>query len=205
MYAMEYSKQERAAPAAIAIVAHLALVYIFAAAIGVVPSPMPPRGLEYVDVPPPVEKIKSQPIQPSTESSSLPRNPQLYVPPEPLIEVDSNKPSSVGSTEPTGEQGHTAIIEEAVTNPRILSSSQPEYPMTSRRNEEEGTVLIKVMVSPYGTASDVQLEKSSGYPRLDAAAIKAARAWTFVPAQRGSQAIARWISVPVTFVLNGRR
>lgn len=55
---------------------------------------------------------------------------------------------------------------------------QPRYPRASRALGEEGTVLIQARISPEGGVSDVQLVKSSGYRRLDEAALEAARAAT---------------------------
>jgi protein TonB len=67
--------------------------------------------------------------------------------------------------------------------------------------EEEGTVLLRVTIGTNGRVEAVEIEESSGFPRLDQAALKAIRAWRFAPATRGGQAVASWVTVPVTFQL----
>lgn len=52
---------------------------------------------------------------------------------------------------------------------------RPQYPAKSRRKLEEGEVRVRVRVLASGTVEDVQVERSSGYPRLDQASVDAAR------------------------------
>jgi protein TonB len=82
-----------------------------------------------------------------------------------------------------------------------LRSFDPPYPSRSRFAGEEGTVLVKVSISPLGAVLDAQVERSSGYQRLDEAALQSIRSWRFAPATRGAQAVASWVSVPVKFIL----
>ncbi len=82
-----------------------------------------------------------------------------------------------------------------------LHNPKPAYPAISRRNGEEGKVLLKVRVSPQGAALDVAVSHSSGFSRLDAAALDAVTRWRFVPARRGDEAIESAVVVPVTFAL----
>ncbi|GAA4402241.1 energy transducer TonB [Quisquiliibacterium transsilvanicum] len=82
-----------------------------------------------------------------------------------------------------------------------LANPPPAYPMISRRLGEEGRVLLRVHVEPDGRASSVELRDSSGFGRLDDAALRAVRGWRFVPARRGEQAVAAWVLVPINFTL----
>ncbi len=82
-----------------------------------------------------------------------------------------------------------------------LHNPKPVYPAMSRRNGEEGKVLLKVRVSAEGSALEVDLKQSSGFPRLDAAAREAVARWRFVPARRGDEAIESSVVVPITFSL----
>jgi protein TonB len=206
MYVMEYSKQQRAAPAAIAIVVQLALVYVFAVGLRVVPSPLPLDNIHIVDVPPAETKpvpIDSIPDKPATEKNDSER---YVLVKDPVIKIEDKRDPLIDSTEGPIDTGRKLIIEEpvTVTSAHIVHSLEPTYPLVSRAREEEGTVFVKVMISPYGTVSDAQIEKSSGYSRLDAAALKSVRDWQFAAGKRGSQAIATWVTVSVKFVLHGR-
>jgi periplasmic protein TonB len=62
-------------------------------------------------------------------------------------------------------------------------------------------VKLKVHVSAAGKALQVQLFKSSGFSRLDEAALDAVKGWNFVPAKQGDQSIEGWVIVPISFKL----
>lgn len=84
-----------------------------------------------------------------------------------------------------------------------LSNPAPLYPLASRRAGEEGTVTLRVRVAPDGLATSVEVERSSGSPHLDAAALEAVKGWRFTPARRGADAVESWMLVPVVFRLEG--
>jgi protein TonB len=83
-----------------------------------------------------------------------------------------------------------------------LNNPKPSYPLMAKRLRLQGTVLLRVMVDEDGRAQDLAVIESSGTPLLDRAALDAVRAWTFVPARRGEQAVSAAVNVPVRFVLN---
>ncbi len=82
-----------------------------------------------------------------------------------------------------------------------LHNPAPEYPQMARRRGEQGRVLIKVLVTSQGEASNVTLEKSSGSNYLDEAAIKAVKNWKFVPARSNNEAVSGYVTVPINFSL----
>lgn len=82
-----------------------------------------------------------------------------------------------------------------------LSNPAPQYPRVSRELGERGRAFLRVHVSAAGQPLEVLLHQSSGFARLDAAAIAAVRQWRFVPARRAGSAIADWVVVPVNFTL----
>ena len=84
---------------------------------------------------------------------------------------------------------------------RHLHNPAPPYPALSRRLGEQGRVLLRVRIEPDGRASQVLLEQSSGYARLDQAALKTVPHWRFVPGTRNGVALAMWFQIPVQFVL----
>lgn len=49
------------------------------------------------------------------------------------------------------------------------------YPSASQLKHEEGTVGLKISLTDEGTMRDAVIEKSSGFPRLDEAALQYAR------------------------------
>ncbi|MEE9195303.1 MAG: energy transducer TonB [Alphaproteobacteria bacterium] len=82
-----------------------------------------------------------------------------------------------------------------------LGNVPPVYPYRARRKEIEGRVVLRVRVLPGGTARSVEVLSSSGHAILDRAALKAVRAWRFVPAKRSGVPVGGAIDVPITFRL----
>ena len=78
---------------------------------------------------------------------------------------------------------------------------KPVYPYAARRRGQEGRVLLHVEVSAAGAAGAISVAKSSGYPRLDRAALKTVRRWRFIPAQRNGNAVPAQVTVPIRFSL----
>lgn len=85
-----------------------------------------------------------------------------------------------------------------------LRNPAPAYPNAARRNGEEGTVTLRVLVSTDGAPREVALERSSGSNLLDAAALATVKTWRFVPARRGGEAQEAWVLVPLVFRLEPR-
>jgi periplasmic protein TonB len=80
--------------------------------------------------------------------------------------------------------------------------SQPEYPPTARRLGQEGTVVLLIYVQVDGKVGDVKVQKTSGFDKLDEAAVREAkRSWRFIPAKEGNTPVAEWGQFAVTFRL----
>lgn len=80
-----------------------------------------------------------------------------------------------------------------------LNNPRPAYPLAARRRGDQGTVLVRVLVTSEGLAGTVALQKSSGHSSLDEAAITAVKSWRFVPARQGGQAVEAPYVVPIVF------
>jgi protein TonB len=83
-----------------------------------------------------------------------------------------------------------------------LNNPAPAYPPLARRAKEQGRVVLRVLVSASGMAQDVEVRSSSGFERLDRAAVEAVRRWRFAPARRGVETVAAWALVPILFQLD---
>jgi protein TonB len=75
----------------------------------------------------------------------------------------------------------------------------PQYPMVSRRREEEGTVILEVKIDPEGNPTSVDVAESSGHDPLDRAAAETVRRWSFSPAKNKGRAQRSTVRVPVKF------
>ncbi|KGM41401.1 hypothetical protein JY96_18635 [Aquabacterium sp. NJ1] len=121
------------------------------------------------------------------------------VPPAPLPPIQT--PPAPAQAAPSSH----AVPAAAPTSPQFdadyLDNPKPVYPPISRREREQGKVLLRVYVEVSGAAGKVELVTSSGYDRLDKAARAAVGRWRFVPARQGSEAVAAWVTVPIIFSL----
>lgn len=125
--------------------------------------------------------------------------------PEPVSAADPDEarpPEQAPPAVPGAAAGgsHNAVSASLFT-PDYLSNPPPVYPAVSRRRGEKGKVLLRVLVSADGRSQEVRLHASSGFPRLDRAALDAVRDWRFLPARRGLSATSAWVIVPVLFTL----
>jgi protein TonB len=88
------------------------------------------------------------------------------------------------------------------SNADYLNNPAPSYPAISRRLGEQGKVVIRVLIGKDGMPQQGDIHQSSGYARLDQAALRAVMGWRYVPGQRDGMAQDMWFNVPINFALN---
>lgn len=159
----------------------------------VVAPPEPPKPRVVHHRPKPVEtpKVIAAPAEsPSPSPAIVPAPPP---PPQQMAAIPT--PAPAPAPEP--------VVVEPIFNAAYLQNPAPAYPSLSRKLHEEGRVVLRVLVSARGAADQVELQASSGYPRLDESARSTIRGWRFVPAKRGSEPVAGWVLIPINFNLSG--
>lgn len=131
----------------------------------------------------------------------------------PATGTASNAPSSATSTQggmPQGGSAAAATASNAPAQPAVvlpsadadyLNNPAPAYPRLSRRMGEEGAVIVRVLIGLQGTAEKAEIRTSSGFERLDLAALETVQRWRYVPGKRNGTPAAMWFNVPVRFVL----
>jgi protein TonB len=153
------------------------------------PKPLPPP-------PKPVRRPQPVQAQPVLAVTSKEPSPSSFAvapqPPAPTVQPIAAPPAPPAPP--------VAVV-AARFDADYLHNPKPVYPALSRRNAEEGKVLLKVRVSAQGTALDVAISKSSTFARLDKAAAEAVAQWRFVPARRGDEPVESSVIVPITFAL----
>jgi protein TonB len=73
----------------------------------------------------------------------------------------------------------------------------------SRRQGEVGLVVLRVELSETGQVATAKVQTSSGFDRLDEAALAAVRTWHCNPATRNGQAVRATALQPFNFVIQG--
>lgn len=97
----------------------------------------------------------------------------------------------------------TSVRTPPSTMGRGARTPLPEYPPAARRAGEAGTVTLSCYVSEAGKCGEVSVVTSSGFARLDEAAVaEVQRNWRFVPAKEGGKPVAAQHTFAVTFRLN---
>lgn len=117
----------------------------------------------------------------------------------PMQTAARNAPS-VGTM--SGTDKPTPSVQLPSSNADYLNNPAPVYPALSQRLGEQGKVVIRVLIGKEGSALRAEIQESSGFERLDQAALRAVLSWRYVPGQQGGEAQDMWFNVPVNFSLN---
>lgn len=142
------------------------------------PRPTPPPVMPVVSDPEPLPMPEPthEPVEVSEPVSSEPVAPAPVAPPAPKIVLPTNQAS-------------------------YLNNPPASYPTLSRRLGEQGRVVVRVLIGVDGRAQQAEVKLSSGYARLDKAALAAVSSWRYAPGTRGGVPEAMWHEVPVNYVL----
>lgn len=85
--------------------------------------------------------------------------------------------------------------------PKPHKAIKPDYPKGARQRGEQGDVVLEIRVNAAGIVDRVDVVSPSGFPELDEAAVRAARAARFTPAKSGGSAVASTARLTLTFKL----
>lgn len=96
----------------------------------------------------------------------------------------------------------TGAVKLPSSDADYLKNPLPPYPPISRRLNEQGTSLLSVFIGADGVPQRAELVKSSGFERLDKAALATAMRWRYVPGKRGGVAEPMSVTVPIVWELN---
>jgi protein TonB len=138
-----------------------------------------------------------------------PKQVKLPDPPKKILVAESTRPSPVNTVapppEPPAPAPPKADTDQAIVLPDVNAAYRnnpaPPYPPLSKRSGEEGRVFLRVVINTNGLVDAISIDRSSGFPRLDNAALEAVRRWTFTPGRQGSRLLVTTVTVPVSFKL----
>ena len=154
------------------------------------PEPPPPEPMEEPQEEPKPEPVAAAPAKPMP--TPIPESV-----PEPKPEPVQEDPA-VNSI----EQNSTVVEDKGVTTVAVARTAiRPKYPRISQRRNEEGDVTLHVDVLASGKPGTVRVAGSSGYKRLDEAALEAVEKATFEPARKFGQAVDSETEITITFKL----
>jgi periplasmic protein TonB len=166
------------------------------------PAPPPPKPPEAVK---PAAPRKVERASPAPQPVAVPdQRPAPEAPTGIPVPQPAPPPMAAPLTpEPTGPAPAPAParIELPTSDASYLQNPPPTYPPISKRLGEQGKVLVRVLIGADGSPRDAEVKRSSGYARLDNAAIEYVLRCRYVPGKVGGIAQAMWYEAPVNFIL----
>ena len=170
-----------------------------------VPVPPPPPAKR---LPPPAATVSPRPTAPlATSAPELPLAVPAASAPAASAPIGLPAPSPVQNSAPVAAAPVTATptpspkIALPSTQADYLNNPKPAYPALSRRLGEQGRAVVRVLIGADGLPQKAELYASSGFERLDRAALDTVMRWRYVPGKRGDVPEAMWFNVPLNFVL----
>jgi protein TonB len=157
------------------------------------PEPPKPKTVPVVKKaapPPPVPVVNNTPSEKAISAPAPVRAP------EPVAAAPAAQPS------PPATPAAPAQPKTISSGVEYLQPPHPEYPAASRRMGEEGKAVLRVLVNDKGRAERVDVQKSSGSPRLDEAARQAVQRALFKPYTEDGKAVAVFAIIPISFQLD---
>lgn len=85
---------------------------------------------------------------------------------------------------------------------RYLVEPKMAVPLLSRRMGEQGTVVLLIVVDAQGLLKEASVKQSSGYARLDQAALQEIRSARFAPYVENGQPIEWQTLAPMAYELD---
>lgn len=153
-----------------------------------IPPPPPPPPPKNLPPPPPPAYVPpvDVPVSAAPAANAIAAVSNVPAPPPPPAAPPPAAPREVVRT--------AAVVNAA-------ACEKPEYPSASRRAEEEGTVTLRFLVGVDGKVIQAEVEKSSGYKRLDEAARAGLSRCAFKPATADGKPEQAWATMRYTWRL----
>jgi protein TonB len=155
-----------------------------------------------------VEETKKEEAPPPPPPPQFERPPVEVPPPDVTINVPVEETTTAIRVTPNVVRAPPVAAPVRRTNPTVNTKNFPNcddyYPDASRRLEETGTVTVHSCVGVDGRLTeDPSVVKSSGFPRLDAAGLRCAKAGSgkYTPATEDGKATPGCVSFNIRFVV----
>lgn len=155
------------------------------------PPPTPARVNPAAAAPTP--QIAAQAPVLATQDYVAPVNPAPVAPAAEVQAHHNPAPAAPAAVAPVALDEELSVI--------CTSRPAPAYPTMSRRTAESGTVVVRVELDEQGQVSSAKVHNSSGFPRLDEAALAAVRHWQCTPPRRNGQNLRSVAHQPFRFFL----
>jgi len=208
---MDYAQQQRN-PAkhliglTIVVLLHVVVIYALAnglarKVVDVIRKPIETKIVEEHKPPPPPEAAPPPPPKLAVPPPPFVPPPEIQIAVAPPVEntvsqVTTKAPPSPVPTKPTPR-----VVTAAALDRSSCPTPEPDYPMASRRNQEAGTLVLRIEIDLNGSPEKIEVRRSSGYARLDDAAKSWIRSCRFKVATVDGKPVDGWATQAYTFNL----
>lgn len=161
------------------------------------PPPPPPAPVQRV-APAPAPVIAAAPTPTVAPPAFVAPPPEPAPPPVVAVAPAPPAPPAAQPAPPAPAPGPRQVAASAV---RFTKQPVTTFPALSRRNGEQGIVVLRLLIDAAGLLKDVRLHKSSGFERLDQAALMDIRTARFAPYVEDGKAVDIQVIVPIDYTL----
>lgn len=161
------------------------------------PPPPPPPPPKVAKAPPPPRPQAIRESKPTPAPQAPVGTTEPPPPPAPPAAPTPPAPPALPPAPPA-----PPAVQLPSSNADYLQNPKAVYPAMSKRLGEQGKVIVKVLVGVDGLPKSAEVKKSSGFDRLDEAAIEYIMKCRFVPGKVNGVVQAMSYDAPVNYVLN---
>ncbi|MFC4255993.1 TonB family protein [Altererythrobacter xixiisoli] len=163
------------------------------------PQPPTPPQQAVAEIPP-IILPRETPVQVAVAQDIPPVPMQVSVtPPAPVAQAPAPPAPPAAAAPPAPRTVNLGDI-----GAQMVSGRPPRYPTESRRKHEQGTVVLFLTLGTDGRVANISVSRSSGFARLDDAAMDAVKRWRWAPPTREGQPVIAQGVVEIPFQLQGR-
>ncbi|WP_458401078.1 TonB family protein [Mailhella sp.] len=158
-----------------------------------------PPAVETSSAPKVEEKAKKEVSKPKSAPEKKKKARQTP-PAKPADKAEKKEPPAQGSPVMQQSEPDKELVIGRGNAPSYARFLPPDYPPRARRQNIEGSVLLRVRVNKEGRAAEVQVVESS-HPEFTRAAQKSVRRSRYVPMMYLGQPVEAWVLIPFHFKL----
>lgn len=159
------------------------------------PSPPPPEPAKPLPkkVPPPKAYVPPPAVRTAAPPPAAITAVTTTRPPEPVVATGVAEPAAAPAAEP---------VRVAAALDASGACKPPQYPPSSRRNGESGAVVLRFLIDTDGRVIESRVDTSSGFERLDEAALNGLALCHFKPGSVDGRPERSWARMRYVWKLN---
>lgn len=139
--------------------------------------------------------VKSKQPRPVAQSVSKPAEPSA-------VTAAAEAPAAMPAAAPVASSVSSVPPRDTIRQPAVITCRIPAYPPESRRAREIGTVQLQLLIDVEGEVIDKRVETSSGFARLDEAALSALAKCKFQPGSVDGRSEPTWARLRYRWTLD---